>query len=423
MIKHDYRNLINLGWVVIIFGVGGVLLWSILAKLESASIAYGVVEPIDGEYPVQHLEGGIIKKVHVKNGAMVKKGDLLIDFDDTSSRAQSERIEKRIKALEFDIYRLTLEYDNQAWSVEKPFDNNDFSHLIASQKNLFNTRQKERSIQLDILDKQVSELNNEIKGLQEERTATKIRQEITEVRLSDMKDLISKKMISKTEILKLKAALAGLRGNNGKLGAEIAKIKQKIGEVELNKLKLKQQFLKNIISEIKETRDLVSDLSERLKVATSVFDRNTIHAEVDGKITGLEVKLSGEVIDPRQVLMKIVPINNAMIIRARITPDDIDVVRAGLLVDIRLTALSHRRTQPLKGSVKDVFPNLKESINGESYFEAILEIDPLSLLTLDKNLLYSGMTAELAIITGQRTAWRYFLAPILESVGRSLREQ
>jgi HlyD family secretion protein/epimerase transport system membrane fusion protein len=421
--QNQLSRLVIMGWLVIFIGLGGVLAWASFTTLESAAIAQGVVEPLGGVHPVQHLEGGIIKKVHVQDGAIVNKDDRLITLDDTQARSQYERISQRLMVARFENYRLQLELGGRPWQLEAPFDSEDYAEYALSQKLLYETRRDAYQVQLEIVDQKVSELENEIMGLKEERQSAQKQAEIFAERLSDLKELVKKNMITKTERLKLEAGLAEYRGKAGRLEATIARVEQRIGQTRLNKLSLKRKRLEKLTAEVKDKQELVNDLAERLKAAADILDRKAISAEISGKVTDLIVKAPGEVIGEGKTIMQIVPLSGGMIIRAKINPDDIDVVKPGLNVDIRLTAFSARSTRLIKGKVSDVSPDRKESRGGKFYFEAMVQIDPDSFATSGKGELYPGMSAQLAIITGERSVWQYLLAPVLDSMEMSLREQ
>jgi HlyD family type I secretion membrane fusion protein len=421
--RSEFTRLIAIGWIVLLAGLGSIIAWAGFAMLESAAIAYGVVEPIGGVLPVQHLEGGIVKKVHVRDGQVVAKGDQLLTLDDTQARAQHERINQRLNVARFEGYRLQLELDSSPWQLSAPFDGEAYREYALAQKLIYETRRDAYQVQLEILDQKVSELENEITGLKEERQSAQKQAEIFAERLSDLEELVKKNMVTKTERLKLEAGLAEYRGKAGRLEANIARVEQRIGEVSLNKLRLERNRLEKLTAEVKDNQALVNDLSERLKAAADILERTVILSEISGKITSLKVKAAGEVIREGETIMQIVPSRGEMIIRARIHPDDIDVVKPGLKVDVRLTAFSSRSTLPILGKVSDVSPDRKQSVTGEAFYEAIVEIDPASIATVGNAELYPGMSARLAIITGKRPVWQYLLSPVLDSMEMSLREQ
>ena len=430
--KNEFKKLSLVGWSVIAAGLGMLFSWAAFASLESAAIAYGVVEPSEGIHKVQHLEGGIIKQVHVQDGAYVNKGDILITLDDTQARVQFERISQRLKAEHLESHRLTLELEGKPWELTTELSSEEYAQFVPIQKKLFDSRLEAYNVELDIMDQKIIEYENEINGLTLELNAALKQVKIFSERLSDLSSLMKKNMVTKTEQLEIETGLAEYQGKAGRLKANIARVRQQIGETRLTKMRMAPKRLADITAELKKSQELQNDLAERLVAAEDILDRKAIYSEISGKVTDLQVKASGEVIEESESIMQIVPDSDHMIVRARVNPDDIDVVKPGLEVDIRFTAYSNRRMHPARGTVLEISPDRKASVDGGYYYESIIEINSASLNSLNttnsgnsnqKVELYPGMSVQLAIISGERSVWEYFLAPVLETAELSLREQ
>jgi HlyD family type I secretion membrane fusion protein len=421
-LNKDFSHLMRVGWVIILFGLGGVVLWATFATLQSAAIANGVLEPSGGVVAVQHLDGGIIKHIHVKEGDLVKKGDLLVSLDDTQAKVQFERLKQRLEVAKVEKHRLALEIYEKEWSLPE-VDSQFAKEVIHSQKQLFTARMDSYLVQVDLLDQKVKEYDNEIQGINEELISAEKQMEIVQERINDLSRAKQRQAISKTERLKLEASLAKFKGTSGRLKASVSRTEQQIAEVHLNKVKIKRTRLEKITDEIKTNHELLADLQERMKAASDILQRQEIHADVDGKVSNLAFRVPGEIIQDGDEILKIVPVNLPMLIRARIDPDDIDIVHAGLSVDIRLTAFSVRRTTPFKGKVLNVSADKVVLPNQEAYYEAIIDIDFDTVEEFDESELHSGMMAQLSIITGERTVIEYLFAPVIESMSRSMKEQ
>jgi len=421
--KKELKKLSLFGWSVIFTGVGMLFSWAAFASLESAAIAYGVLEPSEGVHKVQHLEGGIIKQVHIQDGAFVNKGDKLITLDDTQARVQFERISQRLKAEQLEGHRLKLELEGQAWGLPSELASDDYEQFVVVQKNLFDSRLETYQVELDIMNQKIAEYENEIIGLTIELDAARKQVKIFSERLSDLSNLMKKNLVTKTEQLEIETGLAEYQGKAGRLEANIARVRQQIGETRLNKIRIGPKRLADISSELIKSQEMQNDLAERLKAAGDILERKAIYSEISGKVTDLKVRAPGEVIDQSEVIMSIVPASDQMVVSARINPDDIDVVKPGLDVDIRFTAYSNRRMHPVRGTVREISPDRKASVDGSFYYESIIEIDSLFLGTSQSIELYPGMSVQLAIISGERNVWEYFLDPVLHTAELSLREQ
>jgi HlyD family secretion protein len=421
--KNDMKRLSVFGWTVIAVGLGMVFSWAAFASLESAAIAYGVVEPSGGMHKVQHLEGGIIKQVHVQDGSFVNKGDKLITLDDTQARVQFERISQRLKAEQLESHRLALELEGNPWELTVELSSEDYAQFVPIQKKLFDSRLQAYNVELDIMDQKIVEYENEINGLTLELNAALKQVKIFSERLTDLSSLMKKNMVTKTEQLEIETGLAEYQGKAGRLKANIARVRQQIGETRLKKMRMGPNRLADITAEYKKSQELQNDLVERLKAAEDILERKAIYSEISGKVTDLQVKASGEVIEESKAIMNIVPASEQMVVRARINPDDIDVVKPGLEVDVRFTAYSSRRMHPVRGTVLEISPDRKASVDGDYFYESIIEISTSSLDANQGIELYPGMSVQLAIISGERTVWEYFLEPVLDTADLSLREQ
>ncbi len=423
IMKNEFTKLSVTGWSIIAVGLGMLFSWAAFANLETAAIAYGVVEPADGIHKVQHLEGGIIKQVHVQDGAFVNKGDKLITLDDTQARVQFDRISQRLNAAKIESHRLKLELEDKPWQLGIELSGEDYAEFVGVQKKLFDSRLEAYNVQLDIMDQKIVEYENEINGLTLELNAALKQVKIFKERLADLSNLMKKNMVTKTEQLELETGLAEYQGKAGRLTANIARVRQQIGETRLMKMRMQPKRLAEVTSEYQDSQELQNDLIERLKSARDVLDRKAIYSEITGKVTDLQVKASGGVIEESEAVMNIVPAGDQMIVRSRINPDDIDVVKPGLEVDIRFTAYSNRRMHPVSGKVMEISPDRKAATDGSYYYESIIEIDAASLDSGQSIELYPGMSVQLAIISGERSVWEYFLDPVMNTAQLSLREQ
>ena len=214
-------------------------------------------------------------------------------------------------------------------------------------------------------------------------------------------------------------------GYHGAVPAEVDDCRKHINalETELEIIDLKNSVLNQVVGVLRDTQSELLDVRERLKAAEDIMLRTDIRAPQAGVVMGLNVHTEAGVIAPGQRLLDIVPEDDTLVIEAQVTPNDIDVVYAGLPAQVRLTAFKQRNTPLLDGKLTRVSADsFTDERSGASYFLARVTIDAAELKKLDGRELYPGMGAEVMIKTGKRTTMDYILAPLTDSLRRAFRE-
>lgn len=418
------------GILVIIIFVGGFGAWAIFAPLESAAIAPGKITVAGNRRTIQHLEGGIVKTINVRDGAIVKKGDELVKLDDTRTKIalrlhqnevyellaiESRLLAERDKSSQINFSPRLFEMDDKAKSQE----------LIDSQKSIFEAQMGALNSSIDILEQRIVQLNQQIKGIQSQMAALDKQIKYVDEEVKSTQYLEKKKLIERPRLLALQREAAKLRGSKGESVAKVSELKQKIGETQLQMTSMKKERHKEIVTELRETQQKLAEARNKEDAAKDVLQRTSIKAPQDGAVVGLKIHTKGGVVKPGDSIMDIVPSQDALVIEARVSPLDIDVVHTGLVAKVQLTAFKMRTTPTMLGKVTrvsaDVFTDEK---SGESYFTARVQIDKGELSKLPKGAdLHPGMPVQVMIITAKLTPWQYFITPIKASFERAFREQ
>lgn len=423
-LETDVRPLVRIGLLILILGVGSVLLWAATARINSAATASGVVAPFSGRQSVQHLEGGIIREILVRNGARVQGGDVLIRLDDTRARASFDLLNNRyLNALATQARLLAERGGKDRVQFPSPLYDPKYAGIVESQETLFQSRMNAFRGELDLYDERIKELRREIIGTQEQKTASEQQVGIVKEELAMVKPMVDLGYARRTRLLQLESRLVEILGNIGRFSADIARIEQQIQQVKSSQAQLTRDNLQTINTELRDIQGEISDLNERLRSAEDILVRSDIKAPRSGTVTNLQFSTVGGVIPPGAQVLEIVPQDDKLVIEARVSPNDIDVVHEGLEVNIRVTAFSQRWFAPVKGIVSDVSPDRLTDPEGRPYFQAMIEIDSESLAEHEGMILSPGMAAQLEIVTGARTILAYLFAPITDSFDRAFREQ
>ena len=421
------RPLLAAVLIILIF-FGGFGTWAALAPLDSAAQALGRVTVASNRKTVQHLEGGIVKELLVEEGDAVAEGQVLIQLDDTQARARLELLRGRYDKLLATEARLEAE---QAFTAGIKFpasltsrrNKSQVAKILDTETALFEARQRSVEGRIQIFHKRIAQLNKEISGLEAQIAAEDRQLALIEDERASFETLFKKGIVGKARLLALKREEAKLQGERGDHLSLIAKAGQQIGATELEIIDLKNNMLNQVISDLRNTQAELVDVSERLKAAEDIFLRTDIRAPKAGVVMGLNVHTETGVITPGQHLLDIVPEDDTLVIEAQVSPNDIDVVYAGLPSQVRLTAFKQRNTPLLVGNLNRVSADsFTDERSGASYFLARVAIDAAELKKLGGRELYPGMGAEVMIKTGKRTTMDYILAPLTDSLRQAFRE-
>jgi HlyD family secretion protein/epimerase transport system membrane fusion protein len=433
---------IGIAIVFITFGVFGT--WAGLAKLASSAMAPGVVA-VDSDWrTVQHLEGGIVAAILVKDGDHVNAGDVLLRLDPTRSNAQLNIIDGQLDLARATEARLVAERDDAPQidfpdSLTSRMDNEDVATVVAGQQLLFKARRASIQGQIAILNKKIAELNEQIQGLQVQQDSRKQQYDLIEQELTSLQDLFKKGYVTRDRILQLQRDAESLRGQRGQDLADIASAQNQIGEAQLQILQTQKDFSEKVVDELREVQAQIYDLEEKRVAAADEVSRIDIKAPVSGRVLGMSVHTVGGVIRPGEDILNIVPEDDELIVQAKVRPEDIEHVARGQTAQVRFTGLSHRTAPVLLGEVITVSADrisdrssasaatsptalAAASSTTGSYYEVRIAISDQQLkrITDTGQEIVPGMPAEVMIETGKRTLLGFLLAPITDNFTRAL---
>ena len=423
------RGLVITGLVIIglFFGVFGS--WAMLAPLESAAVAMGVVSVDSKRKTIQHLEGGIIEQINVKEGQTVAAGDVLLKLDETQPMASLALFEARYYSELAREARLKAERDNEteiafpAVLLEQA-DNPTVQDALEGQQNIFRSRRDAIDGQTAIIQQRIAQIQEENKGLNALLANVSKRIELIQDEMDSNQELFEKGMTGKMRLRELEKELAEVMGERSQHTAAISRNKQNINEARLQITELKTTQLNEVAQELREAKDTLYDLQEKIRAATDILARTEVRAPIAGTVVDMQVTTVGGVIGPGEPLLDIVPTDDTLIIETQIDPKDIDVVVPGLMAQVSLTAFNQRNLRPIEGQVMTVSADrLTDERTGQDYFMArvVLSEDPADVHP-DLSL-YPGMQADVMIVTGARTTFEYLTQPLSRSLQRAFKEQ
>ena len=408
---------VTVGLVVIAAFFGGLGRWATVSTLESAAIAPGVVSVASNRKTVQHLEGGIIGKILVRDGDEVTAGQVLFRLDDTQPRATLDLMRGRQRAAAALEARLVAERDGHDeitfpdWLLTDR-DDPKVAAVIDGETSIFDARRVTLASQIAVLGQRVAQVDEEIIGLGGQIAAEDVQLLLIAEEKHAVLVLVEKGLERKPRLLALQRRESEIVGSRSGNVAQIARVKQNIGEAHLRISELDTARINEVGEQLRAAQNELFDLAERIHAAEDILRRTAILAIQDGTVVNLQVHTPGGVIAPGAPLLDIVPSDDALIIEARVDPRDIDVVHWGLPARVHLTAFNQRSATPMNGRVLSVSAdNIIDERTGQAYYLARIKLDKDPAEAGNGVSLYPGMQAEVMIVSGARTVLDYLLAP------------
>ena len=296
--------------------------------------------------------------------------------------------------------------------------------VIDGQKREFYERRKSLDGQVAILNQRVAQFEKEIEGLEAQQRSKQEQLRIIEEELVGLRELHEKGYFPRTRILAMEREMARLRGERGEDLASIASSQNGIGEAQLQIIQLDQKFREDVVNDLREIKNEIKNLQERRVVAIDVLKRIDILAPLTGEVQSLSVHTIGGVIGQGEEIMDIVPLEDRLIIEAKVSPSDIENLSEGQSAEVRLTSFAARTTPIIEGIVTSLTADrLTDERSGADYYLAQIEVPDDQLDFLDGGRLLAGMPAEALIKTGSRTVLEYLLKPIDDAMAISLKEE
>jgi HlyD family type I secretion membrane fusion protein len=422
----NVKRVVAAGFAVLALGTGTLLAWSISAPISGAIIAPGFVKVEMNRQVVQHQEGGIVKEIRVRDGQRVRRGETLVVLGDVRVDSTVDLLRTQLDGERAKAARLEAERALQAelkFAAELDRKNPKVAEFLQRETALFRARREALESQIAVLRKQIRQSETEAKALADQIAAEERALKLQKDELSANEALVKQGFVQKTRILALERAVAEYEARWGEHRAELAKTHQRGSELELRILAQRNAYVQTATDELKDTTTRIFDLEERLRPSRDQAERQRIAAPFDGEVVGLRVFTEGAVIGPREVLMEVVPQHQALVVEARVRPEDINHVHVGSTADVKLTAFKQRTTPLVAGAVTYVSADrLQDTPNNPPYYLARIEIAERSLAEAGNLKLQAGMPAEVYIRTDSRTAVDYLVAPITDYLRRGMRE-
>jgi HlyD family secretion protein len=403
--------------------------WATLVPWSGAVVLPGTLVVESSVKKVQHPTGGVVADIAVRDGMHVDAGNLLVRLDETQVRASGQMLVNQLDQVRMRAARLIAERDG-APEIRIPdnfaarMSDAGIAQLVASEKSQFNARASARRGQTDLLQSNIGQFKEQIGGLEAQIASKTSQLSIIAGELTGVQELYGKGLVPLTRLTTLQREAARLEGERGQLTSAIAEAKAKIGQAQLQIVKVEQDFRTEVLKDLRETQDKESEFTEKNIAAQDQLQRIDIRAPTTGTIHQLSVHTIGGVIRAGDVILEIVPDSDDLEIEARLPPNEIDQVRRAQTAFMRFSAFNQRTTPQVEGAVSYVSADLAhDTQTNAAYYSVRVTLPGDERRRLGEVKLVAGMPVEVFLQTGSRTMMSYLLKPIADQFHRMFNER
>ena len=435
-VPTDSRGPIRIGAAILLLCLGGFSVWASVAPIEGAVVVSGSFVATGQNKQVQHLEGGIVREVLVREGQHVEAKQPLIRLDPTAAEARLRRLVLRRHRLVILKARLEAEAKGET-QFPRPADadfvegGEEVASIYRSQLVELEARRAKITDEEAVLRREIAGLLESIGGYKAQARATEERMALFSQELKDKSELLERQLVRRTEILALRRAEAGLAGELASLQARAADARERVSRAEQQIAQLRSAALQKSLEDLRATETELDDVREQIRAARDVMERIEIRAPVAGIVVRLLHNTTGGVVAAGAVVLELLPINDELVIEARLNPKEVVHVKEGLGAMVRLSALNQRLTPMIEGKVvylsadtvsqRETF-NAKEPTRQDSFVVRVQLDEQSARGKIEHFRPTPGMPADVFIKTDERTFLEYIMKPLSDTFVRAFRE-
>ena len=409
-------------------GFGGFIVWALVAPIDEGVPASGTVMVDTKRQTVQHLTGGIVRQILVREAQRVKAGDVVMRLDDGLAKANYQSARQQYFALRAQGSRLEAEQKGAAQLLFHPDllaakDEPMAVDYMNLQRQLFLSRRAALQGEQSILAQSLDATEETLRGVKAQLEGKQAQLKLVREQLEGTRELAKDGYLPRNRWYDEERLAADLAAAVGDLTASAARIKSNVTELGMRILQRKREFLRDVEAQWADTMRDALVAGERLRAAREELARTEIRSPADGMVVGLAAHTVGGVVGPGARIMDVVPEDVPLTLEVRVEPQLIDRIRADLSADIRIHAFLDNPNLVIEGRVLSVSADLvADQPNVPPYYLARIAVTPAGMKELGRHQLQPGMQAEVVIKTGERTFMKYLLKPLIQRLATSLRE-
>lgn len=425
----DSRRASRMGLWALAIGFGGFLLWAAFAPLDEGVPAQGQISVETSRKAVQHLTGGLVKEVLVREGQSVKAGQVVMKLDAATAQANYESsrqkyltlraMEGRLVAEQTGAAKINFHPDLVAEAGKDPL----IRSMMSTQEQLLSARRGQLQGDLTSLRQQIQGQEESVRAFRSILDSRKSQLALLAEELKNIRELVNDGYAPRTRQWELERSVAEVNASMSDAMGNIQRAQASIGDLRSRLISREQDFRRDVEQQMADVKAQVQAESDKLRALTGDLSRIEIKSPASGQVVGLQVQTPGGVIQSGQKLMDIVPVNEPLLLEARVPPQFIDRVHAGLPVDVRFNSFANSPTLVVDGKVQSISTDLlTDQATNQSYYLARVEVTPEGKKKLGDRQLQAGMPTEMVFRTGERSLLTYLLGPLYKRMAASMKE-
>ncbi|WP_198117512.1 HlyD family type I secretion periplasmic adaptor subunit [Massilia rhizosphaerae] len=430
-VNTDARAFSRIGWLIVVLGLGGFLAWALFAPLDKGVPLSGTVAKESNRKAIQHQMGGIVKEILVKDGDVVKAGQVLVRMNGVLAKSAYETSEAQYLTARASEARLIAERDGLKTitfpdELERRKNEPRIAELMALQSQLFTSRRMSLQNELGSVDENIAGLKDQIKSLEEARDSKKAEMGYLKEQLDGMRDLAKEGYVARNRLLDLERTYAQLSGQISEDIGNIGRSRRQVLELSLRKAQRTQDYQKEVRTQLSDVEREAEALGARMEGQKFEVDNVEVKSPVDGTVTGLAVFTQGGVVQPGFKMMEIVPTNDPLVIEGNLAVNLVDRVHRGLKTELIFSAFNVNKTPHIEGQVEEVAADRSvDERTGAPYYKVRVRVTPAGQKMIAEHHMdvRPGMPVELFVKTGERTPINYLLKPIFDRARSSMAEE
>lgn len=429
-VPQDANRYIRIGLFIIIVGFGGFAFWATFAQLGSAVISPGEVVQESYRKTIQHYEGGIVENIAVRDGDLVKAGDLLVKLETTQWEGELRSASQSMYSHLIELERLqheqqlakNLEFSQRV--IDAAAESEDLQSVLRQQKRLYTARIESYNKEQQSLSSRIAQTQVLVKGLEEQRGLLQEQIKLINEEQKAYATLQDERLGDGTRARELARQALSLRNEAARLKAEQERTRLQASEVEVQLANNEQTFQKEVGERIRTTQNAYFEAQERFLIMQDRVNRSSIRAPEAGYIVNMQLHTIGGITNSGQNILDLVPVGDQFVVETKIATQDINSVFIGQKADIRFSAFDQRTTPSVEGEVIHISADsILDEKTGMNYYLTRVRVTEHGAAKLENLRLIPGMPAEVMLRREDRTFLSYLMKPLVDSFTRSFKEK
>lgn len=420
--QNSMRQSSLLLWLIVLLLLIFVI-WAALTELDRVTRADGRITSSQNNQVMQAVDPGVLLSVHVAEGDLVEKGQLILELDRVYASSQLDQEEQKYFSLLAKIARLNAEIEGKDPEFTVTLQE-QAPESVRNERDLFSARRDELANERDVLGKQIQQLQQDLRRIKEEKLSAERTLELVRAEMKMVAPLVKKKIEPETSLLALKRSLEEWSNKLSSARSDAIRIEASIAETRQKVVALDKRFRSEALESLADSNAALAELEKRLPALRERVSRSEVRAPVRGVVNRLFLQTLGGFAQAGQELVEIVPIEETVMVEAYIKPTDMAFLYPGQPVKVAVTAYDYARYGSMDGELVRIgadavkHPSSEENI----FISEIKTTSSIKDLDGEPVELVPGMTVSVDILAGKKTVLDYLTEPVVKIKSRALRE-